>query len=112
MDKFEFTPKKGFEDASAYPDPISESETREQLMRPSKQLAEYINKDVFNAIVSISGATGNQSAINQIQQMLNDYKTTVDDALKNSKHVFVTKEAYSALQDADKNNGNIYFIGD
>ena len=112
MDKFEFTPKKGFEDASAYPDPISESETREQLMRPSKQLAEYINKDVFNAIVSISGATGNQSAINQIQQMLNDYKTTVDDALKNSKHVFVTKDAYSALGDAEKNNGSIYFIGD
>lgn len=112
MDKFEFTPKKGFEDASAYPDPISESETREQLMRPSKQLAEYINKDVFNAIVSISGATGNQSAINQIQQMLNDYKTTVDDALKNSKHVFVTNDAYSSLGDADKNNGSIYFIGD
>ena len=112
MDKFEFTPKKGFEDASAYPDPISESETREQLMRPSKQLAEYINKDVFNAIVSISGASGNPTAINQIQQMLNDYKTTVDDALKNSKHVFVTKDAYSALGDADKNNGNIYFIGD
>lgn len=112
MDKFEFTPKKGFEDASAYPDPISESETREQLMRPSKQLAEYINKDVFNAIVSISGATGNQHAINQIQQMLNDYKTTVDDALKDSKHVFITKDAYAALGDADKNNGNIYFIGD
>lgn len=112
MDKFEFTPKKGFEDASAYPDPISESETREQLMRPSKQLAEYINKDVFNAIVSISGATGNQYAINQIQQMLNDYKTNVDDTLKNSRHVFVTKEAYSALEDADKNNGSIYFIGD
>ena len=112
MDKFEFTPKKGFEDASAYPDPISESETREQLMRPSKQLAEYINKDVFNAIVSISGASGNPTAINQIQQMLNDYKTTVDDALKDSKHVFITKDAYAALQDADKNNGNIYFIGD
>lgn len=112
MDKFEFTPKKGFEDSSAYPDPISESETREQLMRPSKQLAEYINKDVFNAIVSISGATGNQSAINQIQQMLNDYKTTVDDALKDSKHVFITKDAYAALQDAEKNNGNIYLIGD
>nr|DAK76785.1 MAG TPA: hypothetical protein [Bacteriophage sp.] len=112
MDKFEFTPKKGFEDASAYPDPISESETREQLMRPSKQLADYINKDVFNAIVSISGASGNPDAIGQIQKMLNDYKTNVDDALKESKHVFVTKDAYSALGDADKNNGSIYFIGD
>ena len=112
MDKFEFTPKKGFEDASAYPDPISESETREQLMRPSKQLAEYINKDVFNAIVSISGASGNPNAINQIQKMLNDYKTTVDDALKDSKHVFATKDAYESLEDTDKNNGNIYFIGD
>ena len=98
MDKFEFTPKKGFEDATAYPDPISESETREQLMRPSKQLADYINKDVFNAIASISGASGNPEAISQIQKMLNDYKTTVD--------------TYDALEDADKNNGSIYFIGD
>lgn len=112
MDKFEFTPKKGFEDASAYPDPISESETREQLMRPSKQLAEYINKDVFNAIVSISGASGNPTAISQIQKMLNDYKTTVDDVLKEAKHVFITKESFDALTDEDKKNGSIYFIGD
>ena len=112
MDKFEFTPKKGFEDASAYPDPISESETREQLMRPSKQLAEYINTNVLNAIVSISGSSGNPEAISQIQKMLNDYKANVDDALKEAKHVFVTKDAYSALGDADKNNGSIYFIGD
>lgn len=112
MDKFEFTPKKGFEDASAYPDPISESETREQLMRPSKQLAEYINKDVFNAIVSISGASGNPTAINQIQKMLNDYKANVDDALKEAKHVFITKDSYASLTDEDKKNGSIYFIGD
>lgn len=112
MDKFEFTPKKGFEDASAYPDPISESETREQLMRPSKQLAEYINKDVFNAIASISGATGNPEAISQIQKMLNDYKTNVDDALKDSKHVFITKDSYTSLPDEVKKNGSIYFIGD
>lgn len=112
MDKFEFTPKKGFEDASAYPDPISESETREQLMRPSKQLADYINKDVFNAIASISGASGNPDAINQIQKMLNDYKANVDDALKEAKHVFITKDSYESLTDEDKKNGSIYFIGD
>lgn len=112
MDKFEFTPKKGFEDASAYPDPISESETREQLMRPSKQLAEYINTNVLNAIVSISGASGNPDAINQIQKMLNDYKANVDDALKEAKHVFITKDSYESLKDEDKKNGSIYFIGD
>ena len=66
MDKFEFTPKKGFEDASAYPDPISESETREQLMRPSKQLAEYINNNVLTSITALAGATGSAEAIKQI----------------------------------------------
>lgn len=101
MDKFEFTPKKGFEDASAYPDPISESETREQLMRPSKQLADYINKDVFNAIASISGASGNPEAIEQIQKILNEYK-----------HTFTTKAEYEGLEDTEKNNGSVYFIGD
>lgn len=104
MDKFEFTPKKGFEDASAYPDPISESETREQLMRPSKQLAEYINSSVVTSITALTGATGNAESIKQIQDMLNGFAKL--------NHVEISKTDYDALSDADKKNGSVYFIGD
>lgn len=104
MDKFEFTPKKGFEDASAYPDPISESETREQLMRPSKQLAEYINSNVVTSITALTGATGDAESIKQIQDMLNDFAKL--------NHVEISKADYDALSDSDKKNGNVYFIGD
>lgn len=104
MDKFEFTPKKGFEDASAYPDPISESETREQLMRPSKQLAEYINNNVVTSITALTGATGNAESIKQIQDMLNGFSKL--------NHVEISKTDYDALSDADKKNGSVYFIGD
>ena len=104
MDKFEFTPKKGFEDASAYPDPISESETREQLMRPSKQLAEYINNNVVTSITALTGATGDAESIKQIQDMLNGFAKL--------NHVEISKADYDALSDSDKKNGNVYFIGD
>lgn len=104
MDKFEFTPKKGFEDASAYPDPISESETRKQLMRPSKQLAEYINNNVVTSITALTGATGNAESIKQIQDMLNGFAKL--------NHVEISKTDYDALSDADKKNGSVYFIGD
>ena len=104
MDKFEFTPKKGFEDASAYPDPISESETREQLMRPSKQLAEYINNNVVTSITALTGATGNAESIKQIQDMLNGFAKL--------NHVEISKADYDALSDSEKKNGSVYFIGD
>lgn len=104
MDKFEFTPKKGFEDASAYPDPISESETREQLMRPSKQLAEYINSNVVTSITTLAGATGDAESIKQIQDMLNGFAKL--------NHVEISKADYDALSDSGKKNGSVYFIGD
>jgi hypothetical protein len=104
MDKFEFTPKKGFEDASAYPDPISESETREQLMRPSKQLAEYINSNVVTSITALTGATGDAESIKQIQDMLNGFAKL--------NHVEISKADYDALSDSEKKNGSVYFIGD
>ena len=104
MDKFEFTPKKGFEDASAYPDPISESETREQLMRPSKQFAEYINSNVVTSITALTGATGDAESIKQIQDMLNGFAKL--------NHVEISKTDYDALSDSEKKNGSVYFIGD
>lgn len=104
MDKFEFTPKKGFEDASAYPDPISESETREQLMRPSRQLADYINSNVLTSITALTGATGDAESIKQIQDMLSGFAKL--------NHVEISKADYDALSESDKKNGNVYFIGD
>lgn len=67
MDKFEFTPKNGFSDSSAYPDPSSETETREQLMRPSTQIAEYMNTTLKPAIEAIEGASGDEEAIKRIE---------------------------------------------
>lgn len=51
MEKFEFNPVNGFEDGSAYPNPSNETEAREQLMRPSLQLKEFLNKliDLLNS---------------------------------------------------------------
>ena len=44
MEKFEFNPPLGFMDMDAFPDPLNEDETREQLMRLHSQLADFVNK--------------------------------------------------------------------
>ena len=61
MDKFSYTPDEVFNDTSAYSDPQSESEVREQLTRPHKQIEEYINNKLLPAIAS--GDTNIQSQI-------------------------------------------------
>lgn len=43
MNKFKFTPENGFQDAVSFPDPASESETREQLQRIPNQIRDFIN---------------------------------------------------------------------
>ena len=43
MEKFTFDPPTGFQDVDAFPDPLNESETREQLQRLHSQLAEFVN---------------------------------------------------------------------
>lgn len=50
MDKFSYTPDEVFNDTSAYSDPQSESEVREQLSRPHKQVETYINNTLIPAI--------------------------------------------------------------
>lgn len=72
MDKFEFTPKTGFNDSTAYPDPSSESETREQLMRPHTQIAEYVNTTLKPAIEAIEGASGDEEAIKRIETAMSN----------------------------------------
>ena len=61
MDKFSYTPDEVFNDTSAYSDPQSESEAREQLTRPHKQIEEYINNKLLPSIAS--GDTNIQSQI-------------------------------------------------
>lgn len=54
MEKFEFNPVRGFEDGSGYPNPSNEAEAREQLMRPSLQLKEFLN----NLIETLNSSEG------------------------------------------------------
>ncbi len=44
MEKFKFTPESGFRDGTAYPNPTSETQTREQFQRPLDQLRDYVNQ--------------------------------------------------------------------
>lgn len=43
MKKFSFTPENGFQDGTSFPDPASESETREQMQRIPNQIRDFIN---------------------------------------------------------------------
>lgn len=77
MDKFAFSPSRGFEDAASFPDPTTEAQTRKQLMTPSNQLADYLNNVVVPAVVAITGATGDEDAINQIINALTDGQISI-----------------------------------
>lgn len=44
MEKFNFNPPQGFLDVDAFPDPLNENETREQMQRLHDQLADFVNK--------------------------------------------------------------------
>lgn len=44
MEKFKFNPENGFKDVDAFPDPLNENETREQMQRLHDQLADFVNK--------------------------------------------------------------------
>ena len=52
MDNFVFTPAQGFKDASSYPNPSSEAETREQLMSLHEQTRDFINANLVDAVTS------------------------------------------------------------
>jgi hypothetical protein len=87
MDRFSFTPDKGFEDASSFPDPGSESAAREQLMRLHNQMKEYVNS-MADVVSSLEISTGDpdavariEAAIAEIQSFLNvsPYVTFLED---------------------------------
>ena len=87
MERFSFTPDKGFEDASSFPDPGSESAAREQLMRLHNQMKEYVNS-MADVVSSLEISTGDpeavariEAAIAEIQSFLNvsPYVTFLED---------------------------------
>ena len=52
MDNFVFNPVQGFKDATAYPNPNSETETREQLFSLHEQTRDFINANLVDAVTS------------------------------------------------------------
>lgn len=95
MDRFEFTPSTGFKDASAFADPASETETREQLFLPHEQTQTYLNDTLVPAVETaqqniqtlqsqveaLVGATGDPTAIQNILNAIasiNDFLSVVD----------------------------------
>ncbi|MCR5372705.1 MAG: hypothetical protein K6E41_04490 [Solobacterium sp.] len=72
IDDFEFTPEEGFLDASAYPDPSTETQVRTQLMSLHNQIKEYLNTTVKTALISIAGSQGDPEAIQEIMDALAD----------------------------------------
>ena len=92
MEKFEFTPVKGYEDGSAYPNPSNEAEVREQLMRPLYQLQEYIN-NFIEYLNSSEGLKEIGTANGSLADLLNDYVLKND--LANDKKGKLEIEYYS-----------------
>jgi len=75
MDRFSFTPDKGFEDASSFPDPGSESAAREQLMRLHNQMKDYVNTmaDSVSALeAAIGAAIGDPTKIQDLIDKVNE----------------------------------------
>lgn len=73
MDSFTFTPTEGFNDASIYTNPGSETETRRQLFTPHEQTRDYINNNVVPVVSelqtdveALKAATGDPEAIQEI----------------------------------------------
>lgn len=95
MDKFSYTPDEVFNDTSAYSDPQSESEVREQLSRPHKQVETYINNTLIPAINK-----GNTD----IQSQIDDTLTPAIEA--RMKTVTYDADGNGIVDNAEKVNGH------
>ena len=87
MDRFEFVPEKGFEDAAAFPDPGSEEATRKQLMELHNQMKTYVNS-MADTVTTIEGAVGDPDAIQQIE----DAVSQIENFLTVSPYVVYLEE--------------------
>lgn len=72
MEEFKFTPENGFADVTAFPDPSTEADTREQLMRLHLQTQSFINLNIKTAIETIAAAQGDPDALQAIMDDLQD----------------------------------------
>ena len=67
MEKFNFTPRDGYENSSDFPNPQSESETREQIQRLHTQTRDFIN----GLVDILSGKDGaKEIGVNQIEELV------------------------------------------
>lgn len=57
MEQFQFSPVNGFEDSASFPDPGSEADAREQLMRLHKQMQIYVNT-MAGSVTALEAAIG------------------------------------------------------
>ncbi|MCH4182985.1 MAG: collagen-like protein [Prevotella sp.] len=74
MEQFEFNPTTGYNDASSFPDPGTESETREQIQNLHDQTRDYINNVLLTGITGTSGAANIGTASGQTVQAALDGK--------------------------------------
>lgn len=94
MEKFQFTPENGFEDATAFPDPGSETETREQIFRLHQQTRDYINNQIYPVI------GGFDNAIEEAKASAEEAKQAAKDAQSSSDSAFATTpDGYKATVD-------------
>ncbi len=56
MEQFEFNPTNGYNDASSFPDPGTESETREQIQALHNQTRDFINDGIVSVLTGNNGA--------------------------------------------------------
>lgn len=82
MKKFIFTPEDGYENATSFPDSLSEEENRKQLNELPKQLLSFLNKTV-ETLNSINGAKeiGND-VIEMCRMPDGSYAMNISDQLK------------------------------
>lgn len=99
MDKLKFTPEDGFVDATAFPDPGSETETREQIMRLHKQTQDYINDVLYPPVSNM------ESEIAKATTAATEAKESADSAKESAEKAMNTTPAgYNALSQQVQDN--------
>ena len=115
MDQFAFNPTNGLADTTAFPNPTSEADTRNQLNELHIQTRDFINLMVTQintmntAIESIAGATGSAEAIQQILTAISE----VQDFLSVSEDVaYVGDDEVELSVDEDPaDDRNMHYLG-
>ena len=101
MEKFKFTPENGFLDGTAYPNPHSEEETREQFQRPLNQIRDYINQ--------LLGIIPTEEQLQQIinnNEMIHELEEAVQNLIENGGG----GTGGGSVADYDDSTGNLHIV--